>query len=38
MQKTAEHAQIGNRSHGGYQVSKAALNMLAVLEARDFGD
>ncbi|KUL85384.1 hypothetical protein ZTR_06997 [Talaromyces verruculosus] len=38
MQKTAEHAQVGNRSHGGYQVSKAALNMLAVLEARDFGD
>lgn len=38
MQKTAEHAQIGNRSYGGYQVSKAALNMLAVLEARDFWD
>lgn len=38
MQKTAEHAQIGNKSHGTYQVSKAALNMLAVLEARDLGD
>ncbi|GAM37162.1 hypothetical protein TCE0_022f06842 [Talaromyces pinophilus] len=38
MQKTAEHAQIRNRSHGGYQVSKVALNMVAVLEARDFGD
>ena len=39
MQRTAEHALIGNqgRSHGAYGVSKAALSMLAVLEARDFG-
>lgn len=38
MQKTAEQALIGNQSHGAYGVSKAALNMLAILEARDFGD
>lgn len=38
MQKTAEQALIGSKRPGAYQVSKAALNMLAVLEARDFGD
>lgn len=38
MQKTAEQALIGNQSHGAYGVSKAALNMVAVLEARDYGD
>lgn len=37
IQRTAEHASVANRSGGAYQVSKAALNMLAVLEARDFG-
>ena len=34
---SASAAKIG-RSGGAYQVSKAAVNMLAVLEARDYGD
>jgi NAD(P)-dependent dehydrogenase (short-subunit alcohol dehydrogenase family) len=33
--KTADHAKIKNG--GAYQVSKAGVNMLAVLEARDYG-
>lgn len=28
----------GGGNPGGYQVSKAALNMLALLEARDYGE
>ena len=35
MQKSQGHDKIKNGS--AYQVSKAALNMLAVLEARDYG-
>jgi NAD(P)-dependent dehydrogenase (short-subunit alcohol dehydrogenase family) len=35
MQKPPSHDKIKNG--GAYQVSKAALNMLAVLEARDYG-
>lgn len=35
-QKTATHSRIG--SGGGYQVSKAAMNMVALLEHRDYGD
>ncbi|EED24314.1 short-chain dehydrogenase, putative [Talaromyces stipitatus ATCC 10500] len=38
IRRTPDHAQIGNQSHGAYQISKAALNILAVLQARDFGD
>lgn len=35
MQKTREHAGIGKG--GAYQVTKAAINMIAVMEARDYG-
>ena len=36
MQQPVSHEHIGRSGHA-YQVSKAALNMLAVLEARDYG-